>query len=63
MLLGESVFVPDIKKDGWIVKVQFPPVVNGDSRSMVDCSPPMLPVTQDVNRVQKRLLDPGCWSR
>lgn len=55
MLLGETDFVLDIEKDGWIVNV--------DSRLRVDCSPPRLPVARDLNRGQKRLLDPRCWSR
>ena len=63
MLLGETDFVPDIEKGGWIVKVLILLVVNVDSRLRVDCSPPRLPVPRDLNRVQKRLLDPRCWSR
>ena len=63
MLLGETDFVPDIEKGGWIVKVLILLVANVDSRLRVDCSPPRLPVPRDLNRVQKRLLDPRCWSR
>lgn len=63
MLLGETDFVPDIEKDGWIVKVLILLVVNVDTRLRVDCSPPRLPVARDLNRGQKRLPDPRCWSR
>jgi hypothetical protein len=63
MLLGETDFVSDIEKDGWIAKVLILLVVNVDSRLSVDCSPPRLPVARDLNRIQKRLLDPMCWSR
>ena len=63
MLLGETDFVSDIEEDGWIVKVLILLVVNVDSRLSVDYSPLRLPVAQDLNRVQKRLLDPRCWSR
>ena len=63
MLLGKTDFVPDIEKDGWIVKVLILLVVNVDSRLRVDCSPPRLLVARDLNRVQERLLDPRCWSR
>ena len=60
MLLEETDFVPDIEKDGWIVKVLILLVVNVDSRSRVDCSPPRLPVALDLDRIQKRLLDLKC---
>ena len=63
ILLGETDFVSDIEEDGWIVKVLILLVVNVDSRLSVDCSPLRLPVARDLNRVQKRLLDPRCWSR
>ena len=60
MSLGETDFVPDVEKGGWIVKVLILLVVNVDSRLRVDCR---LPVARDLNRVQKRLLDLRCWSR
>jgi hypothetical protein len=63
MLLGETDFVPDIEKDGWIVKVLILLVVNVDSRLRVDCTPPRLPVARDSNGDQKRLLGPRYWSR